>query len=693
MSLSFDAPLWLIPVSIVVGFGLAALLYYREKSSGLSSSLKPWLFGLRFLSLTLLILLLLGPLLQISIQKEEKPIILVAIDNSFSMVSAKDSLEVKRRIPELLSRIDESLKQRFDLKHLLFGESVRIASVPDFNDRISSFSELFQNSLSQFSHNPAAMIIISDGMYNQGSNPVFDAAKTMLPVYTIATGDTNVYTDQRIDRVLHNRMAAPDTKIPIEIHVSAEGFKNRNSELKILENGIVKFSQTVQFPTEKSSLVIPISFSTNTVGLNRFTAVLSPVSTEKYLKNNRFDFYIDIAEKKHKILLLARAPHPDIQAIKSVIAENQTLELDISLVKDFKKPIADFDALIFHSLPSLEGVGNNYCSQALLLNIPAMYIIGNRTNYSAFNDLNVGLTISGEPGKTAEAQAMPMETFSSFAISPDLNKQLKQWPPLMVPSANYSLKPGSSILLMQKINGIETNRPLFVFSSHLQTQSRSVTICGEGLWWWRLKSFSISGNHKSFNELISKSVQYLLVKEQGGRFRVKGHSSVEETEPIVFGAELYNANYEPVNKPDIVLSLSDSAGKVYPFNFSRTGLFYSLEVGRLPSGIYRWNASTKLDDSLYLQSGFFTVKRSQIESVHSVANHQLMNQLAVNGGKMYTLENALSLPDDILDRSDIKRIQYTEKKYTDASSWIWLFIIIIALMSAEWALRRRGGTL
>jgi hypothetical protein len=355
--------------------------------------------------------------------------------------------------------------------------------------------------------------------------------------------------------------------------------------------------------------------------------------------------------------------------------------------------LEDFDVVILHALPSIDEKGRAICEKLQARGIPTMYILSQNISMADFNSQSAGIQLSGDLSKTFESQAIPSLNFSSFALSDQLIKQIRQWPPLVSPSVNYQVSPGTSVLLTQKISGIETSRPLMTFSTNPSSQRRTVVICGEGIWWWRLKTYSIGGNHELFNELFGKAVQYLVVRDQGGRFKIKSKPAIDETELMVFEAELYNSNYEAVNIPDISMKIIDTAGHEYPFNFSRSGLFYSLEAGRMPAGVYRWEASTQFEDSIHRKNGFITVKSIQIEGIQTVANHHFLNQLSSNGGKMYGLSDGPQLMDDLLNRKDIKPIIYTEKHFTDAASFLWLLVLLLVLMITEWALRRRGGSL
>jgi hypothetical protein len=45
----------------------------------------------------------------------------------------------------------------------------------------------------------------------------------------------------------------------------------------------------------------------------------------------------------------------------------------------------------------------------------------------------------------------------------------------------------------------------------------------------------------------------------------------------------------------------------------------------------------------------------------------------------------------IMQREDIRPVSYEQKRFTDLAGNVWLFLIILALLSAEWFIRKRSG--
>ena len=73
-----------------------------------------------------------------------------------------------------------------------------------------------------------------------------------------------------------------------------------------------------------------------------------------------------------------------------------------------------------------------------------------------------------------------------------------------------------------------------------------------GLWKWRLFEYAPKESHELLDGLIQKCVQFLAIKEDKRLFRVS-LLKIYEYEDLSISAQLYDANYELFNKPDVTI--------------------------------------------------------------------------------------------------------------------------------------------
>ena len=161
---------------------------------------------------------------------------------------------------------------------------------------------------------------------------------------------------------------------------------------------------------------------------------------------------------------------------------------------------------------------------------------------------------------------------------------------------------------------------------------------------------------------------------------------------IGVNANFYNASMEPITKPVITLNLTGPQGKKYTNRFNITGNHYSLDLGTLPSGSYRWTASTTHESKKYSKTGVFVVEDIGLEQASNLANHGVLKQLSKNsGGKFSPLSNYETLLKQVEAKEDITSIERMTLDFWNlVDSWIYMLLIVVVFAS-EWFLKRYFG--
>jgi hypothetical protein len=210
------------------------------------------------------------------------------------------------------------------------------------------------------------------------------------------------------------------------------------------------------------------------------------------------------------------------------------------------------------------------------------------------------------------------------------------------------------------------------------------------LWKWRLRDFAEHKNHNLFNELISKTVQYLSVKSDKSFFRVNAPKIINENEDIEFGAEVYNKSYELITEPDVTMMLMKDEDKKFNYTFSKTANSYKLNIGVLPAGEYRYEAKVRLGNEVFIKNGLVIVKEVVSEKINTVANHQLLFQLSNRtNGKLYYPAQIENLKEDLMKNEYIKPVTYSQSITTGLIDIKWLFFLLVFILATEWFFRKR----
>jgi hypothetical protein len=678
--------LWFVPLCIAVGVLFAWLLYTAsDKDKELNTWIKYTLFASRALLISALCFFLLNPLIKRMITEKEKPIILVAQDNSSSVLNAKDSAFVKNEFVKQLKAVAADWSDKYDVKFYRFDHKSELNDTINFNGKETDYSNLFEEIENNYSNrNVGALILASDGLYNKGTNPVYGAEKLKFPVYTIALGDTTTIRDVLVKKVDHNEVAYLGNKFPVEVTIDSRKLQGKESVLTISKQGKKMAEQRVVFNSNDYTQTFSFILDADKPGVQKYVAAISPLSEEQNRLNNAQPFVIEVIDNREKIAIISSAPHPDVAAIKESIEENQNYEVESFLIGEFNGSVKPYSLVILNQIQLSSPAGAKILND-LTVNNTSYFLL------SAYgSDKIPGVNVQAMNMKYNDAEAIVNKSFSLFTVSEGLQKYAKEFPAVKSVLGNYSIANSASILFTQRIGVVETENPLLLFNTN--GEQKSAVFLGDGIWRWKLRDFADHDNHELFNELVSKIVQYLSVKADKSFFRVKTKKVINENEEVELEAEVYNNSYELITDPEVTITITNENDKKFNYAFSKTGLGYRLNVGLLPPGEYSYKAITNNGTKAQEQRGFFTVKEIVAEKINTVANHQLLQQLATkSNGKMYYPAELSKLKDMLQNNENIKTITYTQKDVKDLIDMKLIFFILLALLTIEWFVRKRNG--
>jgi len=687
----FEYPFWFILLCFLAGVAYAAGLYLRERRSGFSTPTRRVLAALRFVFITILSFLLLSPLLRTVTTTREPPVILICQDNSLSVPLNRDSAFYREKYLPAMQELKAALEKKYTVRSYAFGEGFTADKTIDFSDRLTDISAVFSEVANRYANlNVGALVLASDGIYNRGANPLHASEGIDFPVYTIALGDTSPQKDVLISKVNYNRIAYLGNEFPLEIVARAELCKGKPGKVEVMKDGKILFTTPLLYQTDDDFKTVQALVKATEAGMQRYEVRVSPVEGEISYVNNSRDLFVEVLDRREKILLLYNSPHPDVTAIRQTVAETMTWEMDAFSVEAFDKTVRAYDLVIFHQLPSAHPRSKSVVQEAVDAGLPTLYIVGSQTSLPEFNRLQTGLQVTRLQNSNTEALPALNGSFTLFSLSREAADLAASFPPLINPFGDYKATTSANILFFQKIGSVLTDKPLILFSQ--TPNGKNGVIAGENIWKWKLFNFARESNHQVFDEIINKTFQYMAVRVDKSFFRVYVSHHINENETVEFDAELYNDSYEPVNEPEVTLTVTGEDGNSFPFVFARTTDRYYLNAGALPPGRYTFTGRVTYGGKVMQDRGEFTVAPVTIELTETHADHGLLYNLARrHGGEMVYPGRLEELARMIEARDDIKTVTYTQKNFNEVVSLRWVFFLVLFLASAEWFIRKRAG--
>lgn len=694
MEIAFGQKLW--GVILLAGFlfaaGITFLLYIRvPENRELTRFQQKLLMGLRFFSLFGAFLLFALPLVKSLKKITQPPVVVVAIDNSLSMTGISNQEAQKGVLTALNEDLLRGLKSKFEIVTYTFGEKTVRNEFPNFTEKRSDYGEMLKTVFgNHFNENVGALVIVGDGKFNQGENPVNEVLKFPFPVYTLATGDTVKTKDAAVSAIRVNKTAFTGNQFPVEADIRVSGFAGRRIQFSVVHKGQKVFSQFLNTESADFFVTIPFVLDAKAQGLQYYTAVAEEVPGEQNRTNNSWTFVIHILENKQKVAILSRGSHPDAGALKNALEQQVNYEVSLYTSEPYPDDISGFNLVVLNQIPSSSFSGKQYLENPKNARIPLLYVIGSQTLLPQLNQAGPGVEIISRAGNYEDAQPSLNEMFVAFTLSDELRENLSRYPPLKVPFAQYNADPALVPLAFQKIKNITTPAPLIAAGT--VNGRKTGIISGEGIWRWRLYNYTMSGSHREFNELVDKLVQYLALRDNEDNFIIDSKPVYNETEHVQMTAEVYNDAYEMVTTPEVSIVLSDSTQKEYRYVFDRTSQFYRLDAGLLPVGEYRFRAGTVLGTEELSESGTFAVIPVNLEQIDLRADHGLLFRLSgETGGMLFTPDKSDALIQAILDNHSIKNTSYFQVMINELLNLRWIFFVLILLLGTEWFLRKFWG--
>ncbi|UZR96037.1 VWA domain-containing protein [Chondrinema litorale] len=686
---------WFIIICALAGLFYSWLLY--KKDSPWSTKTNLMLASFRFLLVFIICLILLGPYVKQVKNFYEKPVVVLAVDNSQSIPLVTDSVKLQETVKQLDALSTKLGENEYDVEIHALNDDQQEGSLDalKFDSRNTDLSKLLKDiSVSYESKNLAGVILLSDGIYNQGISPEY--APYSMPVFSVGIGDTMPQVDLNLKTVFANKIAYLGNKFPLVAEVANSGFAGKSANVILKQQGKELDRQKVDFSSDNGIQNVDFLAEGKEEGMQHYVIEVQPLDGEFTLQNNVKNIYIDVLDSKEKILVVAASPHPDIKAIRSIVEGNENYEFEIYIPglspeadKNFK-PDEKYDLVIFHQVPNFRNIGSNILKEFQDRRVATWFILGNQTDVSYFNQANQALSIITTGRQTDRVTPDYNAGFSKFTFDNEKKAILAKSPPVTVPFGNFELAGNSEVILYQKVGSIVTDKPMLVVNE--QEGVKSAVLLGEGIWQWKLQEFASNKNNEAFDDMISKLIQYLSTKEDKRKFRVYPSSNeLFDSETVFFETEVYNDIYEKISGQKIDLQITNEDGETKSYNYVNNNTSFRYAVNGLEHGIYKYQASTVLEGKTEVSSGEFTIKKLEIEAVNTTANFNLLRNLAKqSGGQFYNVSEIDQMGDDLVAK-DYHDVIHSQEEFQEILNIEWILAIILLLATVEWVIRKVKG--
>ncbi|NQW27000.1 MAG: hypothetical protein HQ474_03740 [Flammeovirgaceae bacterium] len=671
----FSLSAWWLGPSVLIILGLTYLMY--AKKNPWSIALSKFLGSLRVLATLLLVLMLLNPLINRLNYITEKPIVALAIDNSTSLLSNNDSTALN----DLIENLQDNLAQLnletflFDLKGTAQLPIVFEGQATNLNAQLDVVYEALESS------NLSAIVLMSDGIYNQGLSPAY--RKSIIPIYTLGLGDTLIKKDISITEIRANKVVYQGNRFPIEAYIDGSAYTGTKTVVRLLDGQEMISEQEV---TLSAQLKVQFEAIADTDGLKRLRIEIPPEENEFSKTNNYKDIFIEVVEGKEKILIVAPAPHPDIRTLRSSLSQSKNYETELYIPRlNQTPPSGKYDVVIQH-----QAFTDNF-PELTYNGTPAfLYILNETSDHKALRD-ETGIIIEQLEHQQNLITPTLNTSFSKFTLLNQSALMFQKYPTLNVPFGDYQLSNSTETLLYQQVGNLVLAKPLLSFFD--DGSKKYGILFGNGIWTWRMQEMALSDAAKSFDEILLKSIQYLSIRSDKRKFTFTPITQSFQTGDLIrFASASYDALYDQIKDNKIVLTLFQENSQSSNFDFIGNNSNETFNIGTLPEGIYQYEATTEINSKTEVAKGTFTVANAKLELTTFTANHNVLKELSENSGGQFYLPNNIDQLTSHFEQSKVKSIIHPIQDFTRMIDMTWILALIIGLYCLEWFLRKYLGS-
>lgn len=582
------------------------------------------------------------------------------------------------------------------------------------------------------------VLLVSDGADNvdlaQGAVGRARAALADLdvPVSTFLVGQETL-KDLAVERVKVDDFAFVRNSLTVEVELHARGFSGQEVPVVLKQEGKVVASKSVRFDSSDDVKPLGFTFTPDQTGRFVYTVSMPVYPDEAVGENNSRSFVLKVIRDRVRVLLVVGKPSWDERFLRGLLRQDANVDMvsfyilrtmsddpgvvsqerELSLIpfpmeEIFDTKLDTFDVVIFQNFgytdSSLSIAQYERNLERYVHNGGALVMIGGdsvlgegRANmptlYEALPLEGAG-PASPEPFKarlTPEGLRHPVTAMASGGVSTEA--AWGELPP--IPGANLTrAKQGATVLMDHPfLTSDGKNAPLVAVWDY--GRGRTLVIATDASWYWAFNAHKEGSPNRTYDRFWGNALRWLVRDPDLTTLNVTADPpSVEPGRPVGVVVASRTSDYQPAQDAQVRVELvSVDTQRPVAVQTGQTGPdgVVRLEFPPPAPGPYKLVATAKKGETdLGQGEDAVAVRAVGPELSDASVRPELMEQIArYTGGKAYRLPQD-GLPGDVplLDPPVVEVGRAKDKPLWDR--WYYL-VALVALLGAEWFLRRRFG--
>ncbi len=683
---------------------------YRISYPPLSKLWRILLAVFRGVAALLLGLLLIEPLLNAYSEHTVKSRLAVLIDDTSSMGTTIDGISRIELADSLAAAELSDIDYRYDVFTFSGGktESNVLPKTGDLSGDATSISGALETvESSKNFHEYGALLLVTDGRHNLGSDPMDRAADLDIPVYTFTVGEEIAESNISISEVVFPSVAYSGDKFKIGTEISGRGLGNTRSRLLVKEGAKIVESAMFDVPSEGRNIKVDFDIEAPDPGNVEFRISTPLLGNETKTADNERIIVVRVLKSKINVFIGASSLNWEFKFIKQAL--NQFEEFNVDAVYPetpgrFAAPgiprglsgLNKYDVIIFVNCSPADlriAVDDlrNFISEGKAM----LYMAGSdfNSNIRRFGDL---LPLEVQNVSIAEGEfffepVLRYRQHAAISLSEDPDESERYWNSLPPLSAMLmGIKPTGEILLEGRIgSGASRSYPLLI-AGKLE-KGRIISVTGFPIWKSHFGSANLDGMSDVIPKFWKSLLRWVSSTEVEERFKVFTDQKVYRLgEPINFTGYLNDESNSPKNGALVVVSITPEGEKLKFKDAVLSQVDNGIYGGELESpgaGKYNFEAvALSFGDTLGVYSGEFAVESFSLEMAASAPDYKLTQTIAeITGGAAYNIDNIK----DFSENLELNPYAETELSRIKLFGMPAIMAIILVLLCVEWGLRKR----
>jgi uncharacterized membrane protein len=739
--LSFGArPSVIVALLALATMGLLLYFLYASRRVLKSSKWRSVLVVFRCLLIAVILVCLMRPVVVVPAVVPQSTFVAILMDDSASMkVSDEGGRPRLDAIKEAMAAdglLVKGLSDKFKLRFFKFSSKTEPAGgAADL--KAAGTETNIDASLSQAARELAGVpmsgiVLLTDGAQTAET----DLSSTLnylrsrnIPVFTVGVGKPKLENDIEISRATAPRRVLLGSVVNAELLVRASGIPERTARIDLTEDGHPFKSTTAEISGGDGTQLVRMSFTPSRPGVHRYTFTAQQLEGETITDNNSQELLIDVEDRHPRILYVEGEPRWEYGRIRSSMDEEKNLIL-ISLLRSadgkyyrqgvdtpdelaggFPKAAEDlfkYDGLVigsvestfftFDQLRNIEQFVSRRGGTLLALGGSRSFDAGAFSTTPLADLLPIYLTGQKvEEGESQTFKAMPSQRGADYPVAKlqeDREANMAAWqsmPAITIPEVLTANKPGATVILeAHSIKDKNFSVPLLLEERY--GRGRSMAFLASDTWRWRMM---LEFKNKSFETFWRNMFRHMVQGVRGQVETTTERSAYGNGDRVQIRTEVADSKYAAITDAQVTARVTSPSGQT-------TDLNLKLDLGHEAEGYVA--ALTPSEEGAYtvdvtasrgskgevLPSGHaeFLVGPVNREAYGAAQNRDLLKRIAAEtGGSYYPLDGARDLPEDLSHAGGGNSVVTT----LDLWDMPVNFILLVALASAEWFVRKRKG--